>query len=196
MNLRGEYHVDNITAYDEVSVSGSDSPERMDVDADGAKPSDAADQNQTKPSDVDLTQPSDTGQAAKDTKVVKFEADREKKDERNAVLDTGKLYPIFWSLQQYFSTPTTIFVPASLKAFKSGLEATLSKFKEVQKDFEARGSLKPPEEGRHGLKRKRGSAGEEMASSFNPKYLTSRDLFELEVGSHLNWRHTPKTDEQ
>jgi len=186
VNLRGEYHVDNITTYDESPARAFDSPEGMDLDADGAKPPDAADQNQITPSDMDLTQSGDAGQAMKDTKAVKFEtsADHEMRDEKTTVLDTDRFYPIFWSLQQYFSTPTTIFDQANLKAFKCGLEATLDRFKEVQKDSDAHGNSKPPEEGRHGIKRMRGSAGEEMASSFNPKYLTSRDLFELEVCSH------------
>ena len=186
MNLRGEYHVDNVTTYDQTPSRAPDSPERMDLDADGAKQPDSAEQSQITPSDMDLTQTSDTGQSMKDTKAVKFESNvnHEEKDKKTTVLGTDKLYPMFWSLQQYFSTPTIIFDSANLKAFKSALEATLSKFKEVERDSDARGGSKPPEEGRHGIKRKRGSAGGEMASSFNPKYLTSRDLFELEVRSH------------
>lgn len=186
MNLRGEYHVDNITTYDETPSVISGSPERMDLDGDGDKQPDIADPDQYDTSTKDLTQPGDGNQATKDTKVAKFEANahHETRDEKTAVIDTNKLYPIFWSLQQYFAMPTTIFDPANLKAFKGGLEATVGKFKEVQKDFETRGSSKPPEEGKHGIKRKRGGASEEMASSFNPKYLTSKDLFELEVGSH------------
>lgn len=186
VNLRGEYHVDNITTYDETPSVISGSPERMDLDGDGDKQPDIADPDQYDTSTKDLTQPGDGNQATKDTKVAKFEtnAHHETRDEKTAVIDTNKLYPIFWSLQQYFAMPTTIFDPANLKAFKGGLEATVGKFKEVQKDFETRGSSKPPEEGKHGIKRKRGGASEEMASSFNPKYLTSKDLFELEVGSH------------
>lgn len=186
VNLRGEYHVDNITTYDETPSVISGSPERMDLDGDGDKQPDIADPDQYDTSTKDLTQPGDGNQATKDTKVAKFEANahHETRDEKTAVIDTNKLYPIFWSLQQYFAMPTTIFDPANLKAFKGGLEATVGKFKEVQKDFETRGSSKPPEEGKHGIKRKRGGASEEMASSFNPKYLTSKDLFELEVGSH------------
>ena len=177
VNLRGEYHVDNVTAYDELSSKAPENSEQMDIDTNGINEPEAL--NRTMASETESAHTNGVAPNLKDTKAVTFEpviGDRPR-----AVLDTETLYPMFWSLQHYFSTPTTLFDAANLKAFKDGLEATLDKFKEVQKETEARRNLKPVEESRHGVKRKRGATSEEIASSFNPKYLTSRDLFELEV---------------
>lgn len=97
--------------------------------------------------------------------------------------DLNKLYPMFWGLQAYFSAPTRIFDPQHFTTFRTGLEATLSAFKSVNTDLESSGTGKTSEELRKSSKRKRTADGQEIASSFNPKYLTSRDLFDLEVGS-------------
>ena len=94
------------------------------------------------------------------------------------------LYPIFWSLQEDFSNPTRLFDDNNLQKFQRGLAFTLAKFKEVQQDLQARGTSKLPDDGKRGMKRKRSGQEDELSSSFNPKYLTSRDLFDLEVGPH------------
>lgn len=113
----------------------------------------------------------------------------DKPDEKMKVeakaLDGDTLYPIFWSLQDYFSKPTKLFIPENLQSFKDGLEATLEKFKEVNKDSDARGAAKATEELKQGTKRKWQSDGDTVTSTFNPKYLTSRDLFELEVNTQI-----------
>lgn len=96
-------------------------------------------------------------------------------------LDMDALYPIFWGLQANFSAPTRLFDPEHFASFRGGLEATLAIFQRVNTDLENRGMSKGSEEPRRGPKRKRlGDVGE-TTNSFNPKYLTSRDLFELEV---------------
>jgi THO complex subunit 1 len=53
-------------------------------------------------------------------------------------------------------------------------------FKSVQNDIGAR-PVKIAEDGKRGTKRKRSQGDDDLANAFNPKYLTSRDLFELEV---------------
>ena len=177
MNLRGEYHVDNVTAYDETSSKTLESSEHMDIDTHGTTEPKAS--HNTVALETESAHTNGETPKLKDVKVVTFEPVVD--DSPRAAVDADTLYPKFWSLQHYFSAPTTLFNVANLKAFKDGLEATMAKFKEVQKETDARGSLKPVEESRHGVKRKRNATGEEIASSFNPKYLTSRDLFELEV---------------
>ena len=177
VNLRGEYHVDNVTAYDETISRAIEKSEHMDVDTNGIKEPDTS--SSTIAPEAEPAHTNSAIAILKDIKAVPFEPVIG--DKAGAALDAETLYPMFWSLQHYFSTPTTLFDAANLKAFKDGLEATLDKFREVQKESEARGNLKPVEESRHGVKRKRDTNGEEIASSFNPKYLTSRDLFELEV---------------
>jgi THO complex subunit 1 len=62
---------------------------------------------------------------------------------------------------------------------------TLAKFKELRKDPDGKNGVRMSDDSKRGVKRKRGEMDEYMASNFNPKYLTSRDLFELEVGDDV-----------
>ena len=179
VNLRGEYHVDNITTYDKTSFSSSKSPELMDIDIKDTQTSDLTTQPSHALNKHEAGQADVPGLAVKEAKGVTFQV-RVGGDVSQA-LDADTLYPIFWSLQEYFSTPTKLFDTSNLEAFKRGLEATISKFKQVQKDSEERGATKRSDDHRRGTKRKRNGASEENTSAFNPKYLTSRDLFELEV---------------
>ena len=98
-----------------------------------------------------------------------------------AVPDMDTLYPVFWSLQESFSTPTRLFDDRNFQSFQAGLEITMRKFKAVHQELQDRGSAKLLDESKRGLKRKRNATDDELSSSFNPKYLTSRDLFDLEV---------------
>lgn len=128
VNKGGEFHVDNVTSFED--NSSKEAQEDMQVDQ----------QDRLEP----------------------------------APMSTETLYPIFWTLQRGFSNPPSLFHEEHLTIFKSGLEATLLKFKDVSV-IQTRQS-----EQRRGVKRK--SDGEEdHASNYNPKYLTSRDLFQLEV---------------
>ena len=121
-------------------------------------------------------------------KTVKFDSSNAQESE--AVPDMDTLYPIFWSLQESFSTPTKIFNNSHFQSFKDGLGATMRKFKAVHQELQDRGSTKHLDESKRGLKRKRNLADDELSSSFNPKYLTSRDLFDLEVPSNLHLHAT------
>ena len=100
---------------------------------------------------------------------------KEKEPEMNA------LYPVFWSLQESFSTPTRLFNSQHFQVFKEGLESTIRKFQQVHHEIQARGTSKQLDENKRTLKRKRNGLDDEMSNSFNPRYLTSRDLFDLEV---------------
>lgn len=152
VNLRGEYHVENVTTYDESPADNDGQGEKMDVDA---GPDAAGTKSSTKP---------DTSES-KDGKPLKPEA----------------LYPVFWSLQTSFSQPKKLFDPAHFAHFKFGLEATLAAFKQIQNSQSSR-VAKQVDEAKRGIKRKRDGSDDELADVYNPKYLTSRDLFELEVG--------------
>ena len=108
-------------------------------------------------------------------KVKQTEAD-DLTGEKGSTLDVDSLYPVFWSLQHSFSNPPGLFDDESFKQFRKALEETLAKFKEVPKVIQS-GELArqaehtSPQDASH----------DEFASAFNPKYLTSRDLFKLEV---------------
>jgi THO complex subunit 1 len=85
-----------------------------------------------------------------------------------------ELYAVFWGLQKSFAYPPRVFDSEALGEFKKGFEATLARFKDMPKVM--------AESVRLDAKRKADFGDqEEFANSFNPKYLTSRELFELEV---------------
>ena len=180
VNLRGEYHIENVTVFENLPPrAGLNFEDGMDVDQEEEKSKTGQDAVE-----AEAEYAAEPTKAVPDTpvnlpKVVKFDAQDENVKERPADMDT--LYPIFWSLQEDFSTPTRLFDDTNLRKFQNGLSSTLVKFKEVQQDLQARGASKLPDDGKRGVKRKRSGQEDELSSSFNPKYLTSRDLFDLEV---------------
>ena len=183
MNLRGEYHVENTTTFDELPEKPEIPSQDMDVDHGGGDGSVAEETKSEAPiaQDPATGSATDSDQAAKAIKNVTFDAGKALPQEP---IDMDSLYPTFWTLQQDFSNPTRLFESARFESFKQGLESTIAKFKEIQSDIDTRSITKPSED-RRGTKRKRGERGEDLASNFNPKYLTSRDLFELEVRHRL-----------
>ncbi|KAI0382970.1 THO complex subunit 1 transcription elongation factor-domain-containing protein [Hypomontagnella monticulosa] len=165
VNLRGEYHVENVTTFEETPTQSDDSADKMvvDTEADSAK--------------------EESKSAAK---AVSFDAKNRPAAEKP--LDTNALYPIFWSLQHYFSQPTTLFDPAQLTKFKTGLEATMTAFETIEK---IQRSTKGSDENKTiPQKRKHPEGVEDLRSSTNnPKYLTSRELFDLEISDLYFRRH-------
>jgi len=180
VNLRGEYHVENVTTYETISTKleeHQDGGMKVGEDAEGRDPQ--TDEASQTPQEPGKDENKITKQSDAPTKADKFDPGRTQEPE--AVPDMDTLYPMFWSLQDSFSTPTKVFDSSHFRSFKGGLEATMRKFKAVQQELQDRGSTKLLDESKRGLKRKRSHAEDELSSSFNPKYLTSRDLFDLEV---------------
>lgn len=176
VNLRGEFHVENVTVFENIPPRAESKLEDgMEVDP---KEKDTEPEPGATEAGVDQVKAT-IGHPENPSKAVKFDAPDEKAPEKPADMDT--LYPIFWSLQEDFSTPSRLFDDTNLQNFKQGLSSTLVKFKEVQQDLQARGTSKLHDDGKRGVKRKRNGQEDELSSSFNPKYLTSRDLFDLEV---------------
>ncbi|KAI0802539.1 THO complex subunit 1 transcription elongation factor-domain-containing protein [Xylaria sp. FL0064] len=169
VNLRGEYHVENVTTFEEIpATSEGPGADKMDVDAEG---------------DHAKSEGKDAKSA---TKAVSFEA--KNRSESGKSLDTDSLYPIFWSLQHFFSQPTTLFDPAELTKFKSGIEATMNAFESIEK---IQKTTKGPDEYKLiPQKRKAAETNEDLRrTNNNPKYLTSRELFELEISDLYFRRH-------
>lgn len=177
VNLRGEYHTENVTTFDEIQKVVEQADSTMDVDS--KEPSGAPGDTEV-PAGGDDTTKAAGGDAPKTPSLVTPDT---KENETKKPQDMDTLYPIFWNLQANFSAPTRLFDPQHFASFKEGLDATLSTFQQVRTALGGRGASKGQEELRRGTKRKRMGDGTEMASSFNPKYLTSRDLFELEVSA-------------
>ncbi|RPA76689.1 hypothetical protein BJ508DRAFT_417474 [Ascobolus immersus RN42] len=185
MNLKGEFHTDNVTEYDRevgqlVKKEESAAPSATPVDSDEAM--------------TDATQPD--SQLALPTDL-KGSPKKEKEEE----IDLDTLYPIFWSLQSYFSDPSKLFESeAAFAEFQKGLELTLQKFKQIGASTAKSGdhdikSLHPPTPSMTSAvpasskSKSITTTNTESTSTFNPKYLTSPTLFPLEITDLTFRRH-------
>lgn len=167
VNLRGEYHTENVTSYDVLPAKETEA-EEMDVDAEpNQHPVD------TKANNNGVSNTSKSNEDAGGGKGVTF-------SKPETPMTADELYPIFWSLQESFKQPKKLFDSVKFAGFKAGLEATMVMFKSVQNDIGTR-PVKVADDSKRGTKRKRNQGDDDLANAFNPKYLTSRDLFELEV---------------
>jgi THO complex subunit 1 len=183
VNLRGNFHVENVTTFEDFLKDSSEIEDAMQID------------------DPEST-PTTKGESKSEELTVKFGASNVRKNEGPATMDIDSLYPVFWSLQNSFSNPPLLFEEEHFKHFQKSLEATLAKFKEVPKVIQAGdpdrkrdekenasdpGSKKDEEESagdsgpRKDEKESAGDNYDAFANTYNPKYLTSRDLFKLEV---------------
>lgn len=161
VNLRGEYHVENVTTYDATTPPKAEQDEVMEVDEGGTK---------------------ENGEQKQSLKAVTF--DPKKTPSGKPPLNTDVFYPVFWSLQDSFSQPKKLFDPAYFARFRGAMETTMTAFRSIQVENGSRSSKTTTpavDDGKRSLKRKRDDGETDLANAFNPKYLTSRDLFELEV---------------
>ncbi|KAF1978483.1 hypothetical protein BU23DRAFT_450253 [Bimuria novae-zelandiae CBS 107.79] len=166
VNLRGEFHVANVTTFEDYIISDQSYDTAMEDASEAA-------------SDIESVR-----EVSKTEEVKPAEADS-RPEKKPTTLDIDRLYPVFWSLQHFFSNPPNVFDDGSFKKFQKALEATLAKFKEVPKVVQSGESARkgghstPTDDANH----------DEFASAFNPKYLTSRDLFKLELSDVAFQRH-------
>lgn len=177
VNLRGEFHSENVTTYDEIAKQSFEQQEEDISMTEGAET--------TTPGETEAGEPVIPEQTPKVPKVVVSKGDQKKSDD----VDLNALYPLFWSLQAYFSSPSKMFEAERFTSFKTGMEATLAAFNNINIEMENESSVRASEDARKSNKRKRIADGTEVATSFNPKYLTSRDLFDLEVSDTAFRRH-------
>ena len=178
VNLRGEFHTDNVTTFDPSPEKSDHAIKPMEIDTDNAQiPSGGHTPASTAP-DSDVL--SKTGRS---TPLPRASKSDPKPTEQPPDLDV--LYPKFWSLQGLFSSPTRLFEPASMAQFKEGISLALSCFKSISTTTS---SAPAPAVG---TKRKRTETNGEIPSAtpFNPKYLTNRDLFDLEIHDLAFRRH-------
>lgn len=180
VNLRGEYHVDNITTFemDLEPLPVTDEPAgSMEVDAAPGR------QNAEEVTDLTTTAAQENQKPA-GVAVVELQPSSQVSDTQD---DNSKLYPIFWRLQQDFTVPTRLFNEEHFTVFKEGLESTMDRFRKTPVVVQTRAAS---EDQQRGTKRKLGqSSGEQLNNNYNPKYLTSRDLFELELSDLAFQRH-------
>ena len=200
VNLRGEFNVENTTSFDEIPAVSND--EKMEIDKqEGGVKDEGAEAAADDHGEAEAKSSDDTTKAGKTVTFETGSQQQQQQKKEQEVLSADALYPVFWSLQNYFSNPTKLFVKDAFETFKLGLASTMAKFKAVDEEQSKQGAAnRTADEGKGrtttgggvvGEKRKRGS-DEDMTAHFNPKYLTSRELFELEVGfpSHtFPWNH-------
>ncbi|CAG8108937.1 unnamed protein product [Penicillium salamii] len=172
VNLRGEFHSENVTTFDEITQQPTDDQQQDTTMTEGPEPTGSENTEAT---------------SEKTASVPKVVVSGDGKKSENVDLDA--LYPLFWSLQASFSSPSQIFESERFASFKAGLEATLSAFRNINTELENHSASRASEDARKSSKRKRISDDTEVATSFNPKYLTSRDLFDLEVSDTAFRRH-------
>lgn len=161
VNLRGEFHAENVTIFD---VPAAEPPVSEPMDVDDTSGSKA------------LPNPRLSKVGPSDGKPGQISA---------KPLEPDGLYPIFWGLQTSFSQPKRLFEPDNLAHFKTALGLTVRTFETAGEEQDAqsrsdKGVDKQGEKTKQVLKRKR-DKDDDAATGLNPKYLTSRDLFELEV---------------
>ncbi|KAI5269479.1 nuclear matrix protein [Aureobasidium subglaciale] len=168
VNLRGEFHTENITVFEKDIPAQLDVPEAADVDMEG----NAEAEFQTK--DLHGTE------ATQSTKETTKATTENKGDE------DSEFYPIFWRLQHDFSNPTRLFEDENFTPFKDSIEKTLINFKKTPVVAQTKGAG----DAQRGIKRKLGDeTSDPYASNYNPKYLTSRELFGLELSDLAFQRH-------
>lgn len=172
VNLRGEYHVENVTTYDE-DPPNQDSSDKMEVDG--------------TPNGAGTTPDTKAG-----SKTVSFDGKRQAQAVK--ALTPDELYPVFWALQSSFSQPKKLFDRSHFMGFKAGLEATMATFSTIKPEQAPRVVKqdkhdKQTEEAKRGPKQKSEDEDDDLAGSYNPKYLTSRDLFQLEINDLSFRRH-------
>jgi len=180
VNLRGEFHTENTTKFEVSGASQESMANQTSVDADASD---------TKLETPKSTTPQPTGKPG--SKAVPIKAPPKKATEE-PVLSNSELYPIFWRLQQDFSDPTRLFAANNLKVFKDGLAKTIAKFSKTDVV-----QTKAATDSSRGQKRKLGqdsldgaaTQNQEVVGNYNPKYLTSRDLFDLELSDLAFQRH-------
>jgi len=159
VNLRGEYHVENETTFDK-DLKKEESADEMDVDTQGNGVREGPDSQ------------SSSKITTSDGRIGSQSVNR---------LDPDALYPVFWGLQSIFSQPKKLFDATILAQFKSGIEATMATFSTIKPEVRKEKQDKQGDDPKRSQKEKGGDDEDELADTFNPKYLTSRDLFELEV---------------
>ncbi|KAK6532208.1 hypothetical protein TWF281_006402 [Arthrobotrys megalospora] len=155
VNLRGEFHVENKTAFDEQW-----SPQAG---------------NKTPFPKLDHTSPN---LRDNDSSEVAMAADA-----------CHRLYIVLWSTQHEFAEPTRLFQKQVLDNFKNSLDTVIKAFRSsIDEHGHNAPSVTP--DARCSLKRKwDGESKHDELDSYNPKYLTSRELFDLEVRDLVFRRH-------
>ena len=182
VNLRGEFHVENVTTFEEPAEApetGAD--EQVERAAAESETKDKAQVGESRDQQAERSNDNNDQKSTKatETGIITPQASKAYGDR----VDTEGLYPIFWTLQRAFSNPLRLFSRDFFGELKTGLDMTIGAFKKVPKVPQTK-----QDDSKRGTKRRHGEGHDQFANNFNPKYLTSRDLFKLEVGQRQRCR--------
>ncbi|KAF3205744.1 hypothetical protein TWF191_001764 [Orbilia oligospora] len=150
VNLRGEFHVENKTTFDERwSQLAGNQPDHF------------------SPSLRD----NDSSQAA-------LAADA-----------CNRLYAVLWSTQHEFAEPIRLFQKEILDNFKESLDTVIKAFRSSIDEYGHNAPVVASDTRRSHKRKWDGEVKHDELDSYNPKYLTSRELFDLEVRDLVFRRH-------
>ncbi|MCJ1271694.1 hypothetical protein MMC22_011599 [Lobaria immixta] len=173
VNLRGEYHVENVTIFENLPAK-AETHQHEDIETEKQE----GGVSETK---EDLPSTTENGDTTDHAVLADSTTNSTQEEAKGKASELDTLYPIFWSLQESFSMPTRLFDTNHFQVFKKGLDLTIRKFQSVHQELQNRGTSRQLDESKRPAKRKRNSVDEEVSNSINPRYLTSRDLFDLEI---------------
>ncbi|KAI9286428.1 THO complex subunit 1 transcription elongation factor-domain-containing protein [Umbelopsis sp. AD052] len=134
--------------------------------------------------------------------VVKYDSEEELKNDTKMTEEQKAFYTLFWSTQSYLTNPPSIFADQNYEKFKEGAETTISKFNDMsQREAVVAGST-ADHHGKEPTSRKRSASEMDVDDTFSdeairdvyndyffPKFLTSRELLELEL-EDVSFRRT------
>jgi THO complex subunit 1 len=101
VNLRGEFHTENTTAFDSQAQKSEDAVKPMELNV-----PDVADKAQSRPQ-TPLSSAPDGPAAQRQPRNTAISPNVT--DQTSEAPDLDALYPIFWSLQSFFSSPIRLF---------------------------------------------------------------------------------------
>jgi THO complex subunit 1 len=180
VNLRGFFHTDNITTFDASPSKSEDAIKPMEIDTEPAPPASGAQTPASTAPESDTI--SKTGRSTPLPRTSK----QEPKAPEEPPPDLDTLYPKFWSLQSIFCSPTRLFESPVMTEFRENIALTLSCFKSISTSTSSTATTGPKPT--TGTKRKHSEISN-TTTPFNSKYLTNRDLFDLEIHDLAFRRH-------
>ncbi|KAM3589765.1 hypothetical protein VKS41_000618 [Umbelopsis sp. WA50703] len=134
--------------------------------------------------------------------VVKYDTEEELKDDPRLTDDQKIFYTLFWSTQSFLTNPPSIFADGNFEKFQKGVKTTISKFNDMSQREAVVAGSSADHSGKDSMSRKRSADEMDVDDSFSeaavrdvyneyffPRFLTSRELLELELAD-ISFRRT------
>ncbi|KAI9704526.1 MAG: hypothetical protein M1820_005600 [Bogoriella megaspora] len=201
VNLRGEFHTANTTTFEDLEVRdtvmqdvGDETVEEAQQDEKRETSGDKiASENIGENQGVTASEATKEGaQVSQPTSSVKHDDSKKSPKSEDKEVSNDELYPIFWRLQEYFSNPPRLFDGEHFITFKQSLQLTIAKFKSIPTELQQNTASV-----RANTRHKAENEDEDIDTNgtdgyrdvYNPKFLTGRELFDLELSDIAFQRH-------